>query len=237
MRILLTNDDGLTAPGIQALHAALEGLGEIITVAPATVQSAMSHKVTFHAPMLVHEVEVNPTMRGLAVEGSPAAAVESAFLGVPAIAVSLHLGRVDRIRFDRAAAIARVAIEKVLAHRIDPHSVININVPRTESDDAPVPPIRVVAMNTAAGADGFERRTGPRGQSYYWPNGNGMEFVHTREGSDVEALHERCITVTPLQYDLTDHARLASWRDRLARDRLCRRRGVATRRAPAACGS
>jgi 5'-nucleotidase len=261
MRILLTNDDGLTAPGIQALHAALSGLGEIITVAPATVQSAMSHKVTFHAPMLVHEVEVNPTMRGLAVEGSPAdcvkialraiwperfgpgtapdvvisgmnaganvginviysgtvaAAVESAFLGVPAIAVSLHLGRVDRIRFDRAAAIARVAIEKVLAHRIDPHSVININVPRTESDDAPVPPIRVVAMNTAAGADGFERRTGPRGQPYYWPNGNGMEFVHTREGSDVEALHERCITVTPLQYDLTDHQRLAAWRDRLA---------------------
>ena len=42
-----------------------------------------------------------------------------------------------------------------------------------------------------------------------------MEFFHTKEGSDVEALNERFITVTPLHYDLTDDARLAQWRARL----------------------
>jgi len=261
MRVLLTNDDGISAPGIQALHAALCGIGEIVTVAPATAQSAMSHKINFHTPMLTRDVQVNETMRGIAVDGSPAdcvkialraiwperygagtrpdvvisgmnaganvginviysgtvaAAVESAFLGVPAIAVSLHLGDVQQIRFRRAAELARIAIDRVLQFAIDAHSVININVPRTESDDAPVPPIRIVAMNTAAGADGFERRVGPAGQVYYWPSGNGMEFVHTREGSDVEALYARCITITPLSYDVTDHERLAIWHGRFA---------------------
>lgn len=260
MRILLTNDDGITAPGIQALHAALEGLGEVITVAPSTVQSAMSHKITFHHPLMTREVEVNPTMRGIEVDGSPAdcvkialraiwperygagaqpdvvisgmnsganvginviysgtvaAAVESAFLGVPAIAVSLHLGKPNCPHYARAAQIARIAIDRVLEHAIDPHSVININVPRTEHADAPMPPMRVSPMNTAAGIDGYERRTGPAGQVYYWPSGSGMEFVRTEEGSDVELLYERHVTITPLRYDLTDHARMVTWRERL----------------------
>ena len=260
MRILLTNDDGITATGIQHLHAALAGLGEIVTVAPATAQSAMSHKITFHQPLLAREVQVNPTMRGIAVEGSPAdcvkialraiwperygagsrpdlvisgmndganvginviysgtvaAAVESAFLGVPAIAVSLHYGRAAKSDFGRAAWIARQAIDRVLRHELDPHGVVNLNIPRTESADAPMPPLRVVGMNTAAGVDGFERRVGPAGQVYYWPCGNGMEFVYARPGTDVEALAEHCVTVTPLSYDLTDHGRLAAWRERV----------------------
>jgi 5'-nucleotidase len=261
LRILLTNDDGITATGIQALHSALQGLGEIVVVAPASAQSAMSHKITFHTPLMMREVQVNPTMRGIAIEGSPAdcvkvacraiwperygdgarpdlvisgmndganvginviysgtvaAAVESAFLGVPAIAVSLHYGRASRTNFDRAAAIGRLAIDQVLKHEIDAHSVININVPRIESADAPMPPIKVVSMNTAAGADGYERRVGPGGQVYYWSKGSGMDFVYARPGSDVEALAEQCVTITPLSYDLTDHGRLEVWRDRLA---------------------
>jgi 5'-nucleotidase len=149
--------------------------------------------------------------------GTVAAAVESAFLGVPAIAVSLHLGRPQAPHYGRAAELARIAIDRVLEHAIDPHSVININVPRTERADAPMPPIRVAPMNTAAGIDGYERRTGPGGQVYYWPTGNGMEFVRTDTGSDVELLTERSVTITPLRYDLTDHARMTTWRERLER--------------------
>jgi 5'-nucleotidase len=148
--------------------------------------------------------------------GTVAAAVESAFLGVPAIAVSLHLGR-GPSNFARGAWIARQAIDRVLEHPLDAHRVMNINVPRTESADAPMPPIRVVPMNTAAGADGYERRTSPGGAAYYWPCGNGMEFVHTAEGSDVEALVGRAVTVTPLFHDLTDMPGLAPWRSRLER--------------------
>ncbi len=260
MKILLTNDDGIHAPGIVALHAALEGLGEITTVAPATVQSAAGHGVTFHAPLMSRHVRINATMAGWAVDGRPAdctkvalrslwqelhgpgsrpdvtisgmnvganvginviysgtvaAAVESAFLGVPAIAVSLHIGDGPKTRFDRAAQIARQAIDRVLANPLDPHSVVNVNIPRTERDDTPMPPIRVVPMNTAPGIDTYQKRESPSGQVYYWPCGNGMEFAHTSEGTDVEALWDPAVTVTPLSFDLTDHARMQSWRERL----------------------
>ncbi|MCI0362893.1 MAG: 5'/3'-nucleotidase SurE [Phycisphaerales bacterium] len=263
MRILLTNDDGLDAPGIEALFNALQGLGEIVPIAPRTVQSATSHGITFHEPLMCQEVVVNDRMTGIAVEGRPAdcvklalraiwqerfgpgsmpdltisgmnsganvginiiysgtvaAAVESAFLGVPALAVSLHLGERPRVRYGRAAWIARQAIDRVLQFPLDRHSVININVPRTESDDAPMPPIRVVEMNSAPGTDAYERRTSPMGQLYYWATGSGMEFTHTAPESDVEALLQRCVTVTPLTYALTDYARLQTWKERLSPD-------------------
>jgi broad specificity polyphosphatase/5'/3'-nucleotidase SurE len=55
------------------------------------------------------------------------------------------------------------------------------------------------------------------GGVYYWSAGNGMEFTHTAPESDVEALLERCMTVTPLTYQMTDHAHLQTWRERLER--------------------
>ena len=261
MNILLTNDDGIEAPGIQALHKALAGLGEITTVAPYTVQSATSHGVTFDRPLLRYETRMPDGSIGYAIDGRPAdcvkvglrslwtdlhgegtrpditisgmnaganvginviysgtvaAAVESAFLGVPSIAVSLHLGDRSRIEFDRAAEIARSVIDRILAHPLDPHSVVNVNIPRTESPDAPMPGIVVCPMNTAPASDGFERRTSPSGQEYYWPSGNGMAFDHTHPETDVESLLERLVTVTPLEFDLTDHPRIQTWRERLA---------------------
>ena len=264
MRILLTNDDGIHAPGIEALFDAIQGLGEILVVAPSTVQSASSHGITFHSPLMTEEVVVNDRMKGVAVDGRPAdcvklalraiwqerfgentrpditisgmnsganvginviysgtvaAAVESAFLGVPAIAVSLHMGEPARVRYRRAAWIARQAIDRVLKFPLDQHSVININIPRTFSDDAPMPDIRVVEMNTAPGTDGYERRVSPGGQVYYWSSGSGMEFLHTAPESDVEALMEKHITITPLSYALTDRATLQTWKQRLIQTR------------------
>lgn len=260
MRILLTNDDGIHAPGIEALYDAIQGLGEILVVAPSTVQSASSHGITFHSPLMTEEVVVNDRMKGIAVDGRPAdcvklalraiwqerfgqgtrpdltisgmnsganvginviysgtvaAAVESAFLGVPAIAVSLHMGEPARVRYGRAAWMARNAIDRVFKFPLDQHSVININIPRTFSDDAPMPEIRVVEMNTAPGTDVYERRVSPADQVYYWSKGSGMEFAHTAPESDVEALMDRFITVTPLTYALTDHTRLQIWKGRL----------------------
>lgn len=260
MRILLTNDDGIAAPGIVALHDALQGLGEIVPIAPKNVESATSHGITFHQPLMTETVQVNDRMTGIAVDGRPAdcvkvalralwaerfgpgsrpdltisgmnsganvginviysgtvaAAVESAFLGVPAIAVSLHLGDRTKIHYDRAAEIARVAIDRVLEHPLEPHGVVNINVPRTERPDAPVPPIRVVEMNTGHGTEDYVRRESPSGDVYYWAAGNGMEFATTAPGSDVEALIAGAITVTPLTYAMTDHARMPTWKERL----------------------
>lgn len=264
MKILLTNDDGIDAPGIEAMYDALQGLGDITVIAPASVQSASGHGITFHEPLMCDEVVVNDRMKGFAVEGRPAdcvkvalraiwpakfgdgtqpdltisglnsganvginviysgtvaAAVESAFLGVPAIATSLHLaGDRSNVRYRRAAQIARHAIDRILESvngRLEPHTVMNVNVPRTESDDAAIPPMRVVQMNTAPGTDAYEQRVSPYGKVYYWASGDGMQFTHTAPRSDVEALLERCITITPLSFDMTDHARLRTWKDRL----------------------
>jgi len=270
MRILLTNDDGIRAPGIRALHDALidlDGrhggpLGDVFTVAPATVQSATSHGVTFHEPLMIAETLVHDAMRGVAVDGRPAdcvklalsaiwperhgegsrpdlvisgmnaganvginviysgtvaAALEAAFLGVPSIAVSLHLGE-RKPRWDVAARHAREAIEQVLAGApdgLEAHSCLSVNVPRTETD-GPTPPLAVCPMNTHGMNDKFERRVSPGGDVYYWAAGHGLDFRGSEAGADVEALFARKITVTPLLYDLTKTTELESWRERLS---------------------
>ncbi|MBL0871390.1 MAG: 5'/3'-nucleotidase SurE [Phycisphaerales bacterium] len=264
MRVLLTNDDGIHAPGIIALHDALQGLAlpgsasprEIMVVAPLTVQSATGHGITFRQPLVAHSVDVNPRMTGTAVDGRPAdcvklavsalwperfgegsrpelvvsgmnmganvginvlysgtvaAALEAAFLGVPAIAVSLHHGK-SRPRYDIAAQHARAVIDRVLSSGLlKAHACININIPITEHE-TPLPEIVVCPMNTHGVVDSFDKRTNPLGETYYWSAGTPMEFHAVQPGSDVQTIFDRKITVTPLTYDLTDHARLNAWR-------------------------
>ena len=260
MKILLTNDDGIRAPGILALYNALQGLGEMFVIAPQTVQSAMSHGITYTSPLMTQRVEVAGTMSGIAVEGRPAdcvklamralweeqfgegtkpdltisgmnsgsnvginiiysgtvaAAIESAFLGIPAIAVSLHLGDRDNICYDRAAELSRCVIDRILENTLEPHEVININIPKCESPEMPMPEIKVVEMNAAGDLGHYDKRISPYGRTYYWAAGDGMEFEHTAKGSDVEALKQGYATVTPLDYVLTNPNRMELWLNRL----------------------
>lgn len=298
MKILLTNDDGVRAPGIIALYDALADprgvfggpLADVVwPIAPLTVQSATSHGVTFHTPLMTEPVDVplegDAHMRGVAVDGRPAdcvklaltnlwperfgkgsrpdvlisgmnaganvgvnviysgtvaAAIEGAFLGVPSIAVSLHLGR-GRPRWDLAASRARRTIERILEAGINAHECLSINVPRTESpreagddvspaappavmareelppggDPAEMPEIRVCPMNTHGLVDAYERRINPSGEVYYWAAGHGLDFRSADEGTDVDHLMAGRITVTPLKYDLTASASEPHWRRRL----------------------
>ena len=71
-------------------------------------------------------------------------------------------------------------------------------------------------MNVHGLLDSFERRVSPAGDVYYWATGHGLDFRGTEPGSDVDNLLQRRITVTPLKYDLTDHAALDKWRTRAA---------------------
>ena len=260
MRILLTNDDGIRAPGLGALHAALSGLGELVPIAPLTVQSATGHGITYHDPLFVEQVEVNEHFAGTAVDGRPAdcvklaittlweqrygkgsrpdltisgmnsganiginvlysgtvaAAMESAFLGVPSIAVSLLIRSMPDTAWDRAAAIARTCIDRVLEHELQPHDVINLNLPCTESVDRPMPRLRVVPMNTAPLQERYDQRESPAGQEYYWAAGTGLNFAHTAHGSDVEAIFDDAATITPLTFDLTDVNRIGQWKSLL----------------------
>jgi 5'-nucleotidase len=76
MRILLTNDDGIFAPGLAALERALKSLGDVSVVAPSTEQSGVGHAITFLTPLTAKEVFDGDRRRGWAVDGSPADAVK-----------------------------------------------------------------------------------------------------------------------------------------------------------------
>ncbi len=273
MKILLSNDDGIRAPGIRALHRALldpDGrhggpLGaELVTVAPLTVQSATSHGVTFNEPIMTSIERVDEHMEGIAVDARPAdcvklalstlwpqrfgagehpdvvisgmnagancginviysgtvaAALEAAFLGVPSIAVSLHLGG-GRPDFARGADLARMTIDRLLAGGLpERHVCLNVNIPVCDDTSEPPTPdepeIVVCPMNTHGIEDAYERRETPRGEDYYWSVAEGLGFRGADPGTDVEALLQRKITVTPLAYDLTRYDVLDAWRERV----------------------
>ncbi len=78
MKILLTNDDGIYAPGLAALYHELKGLGEVVVVAPESEQSAVGHAITLMTPLRVKEVSLNCGVEGFAVSGFPADCVKIA---------------------------------------------------------------------------------------------------------------------------------------------------------------
>lgn len=246
MRILLTNDDGIYAPGLRAMRQELLKTGEVVVVAPATEQSAAGHSVTLLNPLLVSEVydDDGQTFVGWAVEGRPAdcvklallellpdppdvivsglnagsnaginvlysgtvaAAIEGAFYRRTAIAVSLEY---DRKIYDypKAARYARQVIEQILATRPADGSLFNVNIPVLER--GPVKGVKVLPQNVSPYTEKFDRRVNPRGRTYFWAS---PDFLcpDPHPGTDVEALAEGYITITPLKFDLTDHDRLA----------------------------
>jgi 5'-nucleotidase len=74
--ILLTNDDGIHAPGLAAMERQLLQIGEVCVVAPAHEQSGVGHSITFLSPLVCTEVYDGDRRRGWAVEGSPADCVK-----------------------------------------------------------------------------------------------------------------------------------------------------------------
>src|SRR5437773_8203092 len=79
MRILLTNDDGINAPGIHALKRAIEPLGEIFMVAPERPRSASGHAITLHKPLRIDEVQLPDGTQGWASNGTPSDCVTLGF--------------------------------------------------------------------------------------------------------------------------------------------------------------
>lgn len=256
MRILLTNDDGIYAPGLRALRHELKSLGQVTVVAPATEQSAAGHSVTLLTPLLINEVyEHDDTsddreFLGWAVEGRPAdcvklallellpdppdlivsglnagsnaginvlysgtvaAAIEGAFYRQTAIACSLEYDK--KIHdFPAAARYARQVVEQIVARKPAPGSLFNVNIPVLER--GPIKGVRVLPQNVTPYEEKYDRRVNPRGRTYFW---TGPDFVcpQPHPDTDVTALAEQWITVTPLKFDLTDHAALrgmAEWK-------------------------
>jgi 5'-nucleotidase len=137
--------------------------------------------------------------------GTVAAAIEGAFFKVTSIAVSLEYTKLRPLDFARGAALARAVIEQILAQNPAKGSLFNVNVPGAER--GPVRGVRVVPQNVAPYVEGFDRRTDPRGRVYFWTTPD-FSCPDPHPDTDVTALADNYVTVTPLQFDLTDAARL-----------------------------
>ncbi|MCH7720151.1 MAG: 5'/3'-nucleotidase SurE [Planctomycetes bacterium] len=248
MHILLTNDDGILAPGLAAMYRELTKIGQVTVAAPDTVQSASAHAITINTALTACEVHVHNEFHGWSVAGRPAdcvklavrelakplpdlvvsglndganvsinvlysgtvaAAAEGALLGIPSIAVSMEHG--DELDFDRGATIAREIIERCVAQGLKPGRLLNVNIP----DLTPGRPlgVKLVPQATQTFEDYYEKHDGPDGAVQYWLKGI---FNKPGEvaGTDMRAIWDGYVSVTPLHFDLTDRRTLddlAGW--------------------------
>jgi len=248
--ILVTNDDGVHAPGIKALAGALAALGEVHVVAPDREVSACSQSLTLKHPLRaekiqeqVHSVDGTPAdcvnlalvkllprrpdlvvsgiNRGANLgedvfySGTVGGAREGTFFRVPSIALSLA-ARAE-VDFAHAAAFAVKLAGMVLEKGLPERTLLNVNVP------AGTP---VGAMITVQGRREHEgtilEGLDPRRRTYYWIE-EGSDRWLTDETSDIHAIRQGYISITPLHTDTTHHAALPTlkaWEAALRNGRL-----------------
>jgi 5'-nucleotidase len=244
MRILLTNDDGVHAPGMAVLEAIAARLSEDVWVcAPSEENSGAGHSLTLHQPVRLRELgprrfcvtgtptdAVNLALRKLFADrlpdlvisgvnngenladdvtysGTISAAMEAAMAGIPAVALSQAV-RDGGHGFAAAEHWADKVLAPLLDLRMARRTVVNINFPALPA--SAVRGIRVVRQGFHDYARGsLIEGTDPRGQPYYWFGLHDIE--HTLDhGTDLEAVSDGYIAVTPLQLDLTHHASIGS---------------------------
>lgn len=143
--------------------------------------------------------------------GTVAAAMEGFLFGVPAIAFS----QVDKGwgHLEAAAQLARSVVEQVLAQpQAQRPWLLNVNIPNRA--DAVNLPRQVTRLGRRHASEPVVRQTSPRGETIYWigPAGDARE---AGEGTDFHATANGCVSITPLQVDLTDHAAMGAWRTAL----------------------
>jgi 5'-nucleotidase len=241
--ILLTNDDGIQAPGLRALLEALRPLGRVSVFAPDHNWSAAGHTKTMHKPLRVAryplvdpeggEVEaytstgapsdcVALALLGLLPDrpdivvsginqganlghdvtysGTVAAAMEAAIFGLPAVAVSLDSH--DSQEYGPAARVTASLVSKVQEHGLPPHTILNVNVPPVAA--AEIAGVAVTRLGRRVYRDVLVDRQDPRGRPYYWIGGE-PPSGHLDVGTDIWAVAQGYVSVTPIQLDMTAH--------------------------------
>ncbi len=246
MRILLTNDDGIDAPGLAVLEKIAAQLSDDIWIcAPDEEQSGAGHSLTLNRPVRLKQhgarrfsVTGTPTdavtmalkklmpqppdlilsgvNRGanlgddVTYSGTVSAAFEGALAGIRSIALSQVYrgeGMGNAVTFDAAESWGELAIRPLLALPFSPRTLININFPPLGAGE--VKGIRVVRQGFHDYARGsVVESTDPRGFQYYWFGLHGIEQT-PGHASDLEAISDGFVSVTPLQLDFTHEASLA----------------------------
>jgi 5'-nucleotidase len=230
-RILVTNDDGIFSEGIERLAAALAEIGEVFTVAPDQERSAAGHSLTLHHPLrakLVGErrwsVDGTPTdcvnwgalhllkelrpqllVSGINLglnlgddvtySGTVSAAFEGTLIGIPSVAISQEIE--TGFTFDAAADFARRLAGRLLEEGLPPGTLVNVNVPAGEPRG-----VRVARLGKRRYGELVVEKADPRGRPYYWI-GSTIPVGEREEGTDIAAVAEKYISMTPLHLDLT----------------------------------
>ena len=243
MRILVTNDDGIHAPGLAVAEKIARSLsGDVWVVAPETEQSGASHSLTLSTPLRLREVSpqhfaltgtptdcvmmacaeilkdkmpdlvLSGVNRGgniaddVTYSGTIAGAMEGTALGIPAIALSQSYGFEEgyHVRWNCAEVRGPEIVKRLVEIGWpEPQNVLmNVNFPDCEPED--VAGIEITEqgkrdMQTAT----MERRVDLRRNPYFWI---GFKRVRSNpaKGTDLRAIYEKRISVTPLHLNLTE---------------------------------
>ncbi len=242
MNILLSNDDGYFAPGLAELALALAGLGDIVVVAPEQNRSGASNSLTLDRPLFLkqaangfHFVNGTPTdCVHLAVtgmldrlpdiivsginnganmgddtiySGTVAAATEGFLLGIPSIAISLT--SFEGKNFKSAGRVARELVERFIRDPIKDAVLLNVNVP--DIPYAELKGMEVTRLGRRHKAEPVVRMVSPRSETVYWVGAAGAA-AEAGPGTDFNAVERGCVSITPLQIDLTHTAQLPAVR-------------------------
>jgi 5'-nucleotidase len=234
-RILLTNDDGIGAPGLQALENALTALGEVTVVAPDSERSGSSQALTLHRPLRVKRLDDHH----FAVAGTPADTVilalyqllpEKPHLVVSGINPGGNLGE-NLIYSGTVAAAQEAALHGVPSFAISlvgrnpedfsgaagvafqlARRILQEGLPLGIALNVNVPRheirgVRLTRQSQKISQNLVQEKKDPRGQSYYWLDET-LPHRRVEPDSDYAAIFEHEVSITPLEVDRTHHPSL-----------------------------
>ncbi|MDP2411741.1 MAG: 5'/3'-nucleotidase SurE [Pseudolabrys sp.] len=241
MRILVTNDDGIHAPGLAACEMIARALSDDVwIVAPETDQSGVSHSLSLNDPLRLREVgDKHFAVRGTPTDcvimgvrhimkeppdlvlsgvnrgrncaedvtysGTVAAAMEGTVLGVPSLALSQAYAFASKNApfWETAVKFAPDIVRRVMKQGMPRDVLVNVNFPDCAPDD-----VAGIAVTVQGKRDQELLRIDPRhdgrGNPYFWIAFGRGGNAGAALGSDLAALNEKKISVTPLRLDLTD---------------------------------
>ncbi len=246
--ILVSNDDGIYSDGILTLAKALKQIARVVVVAPDRERSAVSHSLTLQRPLRIERVRpgyyavdgtptdcvnlaINKFLKekpslvvsginkggnlgdDITYSGTVSAAIEGTLLGVPSFAVSL-VSR-DDFKFKVAAKVAVALAKEILTKGLPKDTLLNVNVPNVDEKD--IKGVKLTKQGKRIYSDAVIEKVDPRGKKYYWIAGEEIGYERIR-GSDILAVKNNYISITPLHLDLTNYKslrELKKWEDEI----------------------